>query len=86
MGASFRISVLSLLTTVALSACGGRQSAPLLPQTSIHSPQGAQQGRQVMPLVRPMDLGRRPASNRISAVLLLRYNRKSELDRFVANL
>jgi pro-kumamolisin-like protein len=86
MGASFRISVLSLLTAAALTACAGRQTTPLLPQTAVRALPGMQQGRQATPLVRPTDLGRRAASTRISAVLLLRYNRQSELDRFVANL
>lgn len=83
MSASFRIAVLSLLAAIALAACAARQSASLLPQPAIHALPGA---RQVLPLVRPVDLGRRAAANRVSGVLLLRYNRQAELDRFVANL
>lgn len=83
MSVSFRIAVLSVITVVALAACAARQSTSLLPQPSIHAVPGA---RPVLPFVRPVDLGRRAAASRISAVLLLRYNRQAELDRFVAGL
>src|SRR6185312_10229426 len=64
-------------------ACAARQNAPLLPQTSNAALPAA---RQAIPLVRPIDLGRRAPGARVSAVLLLRYNHQAELDRFVADL
>ncbi|HZY97977.1 MAG TPA: protease pro-enzyme activation domain-containing protein [Candidatus Baltobacteraceae bacterium] len=86
MGVSFRISVLSLVATIVLAACGGRQATQLLPQAANHGHPAAQRGRQAIPFVRPVDLGRRAASGRVSAVVLLRYNHQAELDRLVANL
>jgi len=83
MKASLRISVLSLIAAAALAACAARQGASLLPAPSTHALAGT---RQVLPFVRPVDAGRRPAAARVSAVLLMRYNHQGELDRFIAGL
>ncbi|MBV8584115.1 MAG: hypothetical protein JO241_08980, partial [Candidatus Eremiobacteraeota bacterium] len=87
MSASLR-RFAALACAGAVCACSGYAGRALLPQSEAlqNPPMQRPAVREAIPFVPPVDIGRRAPGDRVSAVVLLRYNRQAELDELTTAL